>query len=185
MAKRPGETKGGMGGPILLTWEKFQAVCATLEDCGAKYKAAEAHGFKYNTVRDAIVAQLQIGDTEWQDLWDESLQKFRESLEDEARERARDGWNEPVFHQGKVAGYVKKKSDRLLEVMLRAHIPDKYRDNVHVTGTLDNAGGGLDLLKDLSMEAKRKIRQIIIEDMEQQRALRATPVEALQIEGPE
>jgi hypothetical protein len=60
-----------------------------------------------------------------------------EVVRDEVKRRAIDGVEEPVYHQGKVVGYVTKYSDRLLEMMARAHAPE-YRERVEVSG----AGGG-------------------------------------------
>lgn len=51
-------------------------------------------------------------------------------LEEEARTRAEKGWLEPVFYKGEKIGSIRKKSDLLLIVLLKANMPDKYRDNV-------------------------------------------------------
>jgi len=47
-------------------------------------------------------------------------------LEDEAFRRAYKGVKEAVYHGGKVVGYQRKPSDRLLMFLLKAHNPDKY-----------------------------------------------------------
>lgn len=49
-------------------------------------------------------------------------------LEGEAFRRAVKGWDEPVFYKGEIAGYVRKKSDRMLELLLKAYKPEKYGD---------------------------------------------------------
>lgn len=51
-----------------------------------------------------------------------------ESLEDAAITRARDGMDRPVFHQGKICGYVREYSDTLLIFALKGAKPEKYRD---------------------------------------------------------
>lgn len=53
-----------------------------------------------------------------------------DALEAEARRRAVDGVPEPVFHQGKKCGTVKKYSDRMLEILLKGHRPEKFREKV-------------------------------------------------------
>jgi hypothetical protein len=41
---------------------------------------------------------------------------------------------QPVFYQGKVCGEIRKYSDRMLELLLRSHRPEKYRDRQELTG---------------------------------------------------
>jgi len=50
--------------------------------------------------------------------WDDAVEEATDALEAEARRRALDGWDEPVFYQGAECGYVRKYSDRMLELML-------------------------------------------------------------------
>ncbi len=149
-----------------LTWDGFKRICAILAETGVKYKAAEAGGFRYETVRQAIARNAAEGDNTWQELWDLSQEHYRESLASEARARAVDGWKEPVFNKdGVLKGYVRKKSDRLLELMLKAHHPDFQERKHH---TLELQGGGFDVLKDLTLDAKRRVREIILEDLRAQ-----------------
>ncbi len=63
-------------------------------------------------------------------VWDEAEALGVSALEDEARRRAYDGWLEPVFHKGVKVGTVRKFSDTLLIVLLKAHKPEKYRENI-------------------------------------------------------
>lgn len=58
--------------------------------------------------------------------WAEALELAADRLEMEARRRAVDGWDEPIFHQGLQVGVVRKYSDRLLEVLLRG-AREKFR----------------------------------------------------------
>ncbi len=64
--------------------------------------------------------------------WDEALESATDALEREARRRAVEGTLEPVFYRGEECGQVRKYSDRLLEILLKAHRPAKYRENHHV-----------------------------------------------------
>jgi len=59
-------------------------------------------------------------------------------LEDTATKRAVDGWDEPVFQAGKQCGTVRKFSDRLLERLLEARRPEKYRRNIKAEVTGEN-----------------------------------------------
>jgi hypothetical protein len=51
-------------------------------------------------------------------------------LEDEAHRRAYTGVDEPVFFKGQQCGVVRKYSDTLLIVLLKANAPDKYRERM-------------------------------------------------------
>lgn len=72
--------------------------------------------------------------------WDEALVIAIELLEEEARRRAQDGVLEPVFYLGARVGSVRKYSDTLTIFLLKAHRPDKYRDNHRFEHTGANGG---------------------------------------------
>ena len=62
------------------------------------------------------------------------------ALEDEAHRRAFEGVPEPVFHQGVECGSVRKYSDTLAIFLLKAHRPEKYRENSRMELTGANGG---------------------------------------------
>ena len=77
------------------------------------------------------------------ELEDAAKQYFAETLEQEAVRRAREGVQKPVFYKGSQVGHVTEFSDRLMEILLKGHIPEKYKDglrggdtNVQVSGVL-------------------------------------------------
>ena len=55
------------------------------------------------------------------------------AMEAEARRRAVEGVNKPVFQGGKHVGDITEYSDQLLMFLLKAALPDKYRERVDVT----------------------------------------------------
>lgn len=57
-------------------------------------------------------------DAEFAVAWGDAVEEATDALEAEARRRALEGWEEPVFYQGSECGYVRKYSDRMLELML-------------------------------------------------------------------
>lgn len=65
--------------------------------------------------------------------WDEALQEGVETLEREAQRRAFEGTQRPVFYKGKTTGFVREYSDTLAIFLLKAHAPEKYRDNIDIT----------------------------------------------------
>ncbi|SFO43588.1 hypothetical protein [Nitrosospira briensis] len=93
---------------------------------------------------------------EWRDAfaefaaaWDKAKQLGIDALEDEAHRRAFEGNVKPVFHQGMECGAVREYSDTLGIFLLKAHKPNKYRENahLHVSGNLDLAQRILDARK--------------------------------------
>jgi hypothetical protein len=61
--------------------------------------------------------------------WDEAVNRGLDALEAEARRRAFEGIEEPVFYKGEVCGFVRRYSDALIMFMLKAYRP-QFRDRV-------------------------------------------------------
>lgn len=64
--------------------------------------------------------------------WDDAMKAGLTALEDEAHRRAFEGIDEPIVHQGVVMDTKKAYSDTLAIFLLKAHAPDKYRENSKV-----------------------------------------------------
>lgn len=64
--------------------------------------------------------------------WADAEQEAIDSLEREAWRRGRDGVDKPVVHQGVITTTFKEYSDRMLEILLKAHRPEKYRERQDV-----------------------------------------------------
>jgi hypothetical protein len=90
------------------------------------------------------------GDSEFASAWDDALAQGTEALEDEARRRAAEGWEEPVFQRGELVGHVRKYSDNLLIFLLKARDPGRFRESVQV-----NAGGEMTFVLDSLLERAR------------------------------
>lgn len=74
---------------------------------------------------------------EWRDAdeafraaWDDAEQEAVDGLEREAWRRAKEGVPKPVTFQGKITDTYLEYSDRMMELLLKAHRPDKYKDRV-------------------------------------------------------
>lgn len=63
-----------------------------------------------------------------------------ERLEQEARRRAVEGVEKPVWHKGQMVGSVREYSDTLLIFLLKGALPDKYRERV--SSEISGQGGG-------------------------------------------
>ncbi len=71
--------------------------------------------------------RLRATDADFAARWDEAVDTAVDALEAEARRRALDGYDEPVFYRGRVCGQVRRYSDRLMELLLRGQRPERYR----------------------------------------------------------
>lgn len=60
--------------------------------------------------------------------WKIAIEESIDDLEFEARRRAIRGVRNPKFYEGGVCGYVREYSDALMQFLLKAHRPNKYRD---------------------------------------------------------
>lgn len=78
------------------------------------------------------VYNARESDPEFAAAWDEALEVGVELMEAEARRRAFDGTLRPVFQGGEEVGRVREYSDTLAIFLLKAHRPEKYRDNAKV-----------------------------------------------------
>src|ERR1019366_9058655 len=66
-----------------------------------------------------------------------ALSEAVDELEIEARRRAKDGCEQAVFHQGVEIGTKTEYSDTIMIFLLKAHRPEKYRENFTVKHTGD------------------------------------------------
>jgi len=66
--------------------------------------------------------------------WDGAVQEAIDALEREAWRRAVEGTDKPVTYQGEITDTFKEYSDRMLELLLRAHRPEKYKERRELSG---------------------------------------------------
>jgi hypothetical protein len=118
----------------ILQHKKQRAFLSAYAKCGNITRAAQMADIARQThydwlaVDDAYKAAFAAADEEAGDY-----------LEAEARRRAVEGWEEPVFHQGMEVGAVRKYSDSLLIFLMKGSKPEKYKDRVQsdVKATVD------------------------------------------------
>lgn len=126
---------------------KRAAFLEQLAQLGNITAAAEAVGI------DRVTAyRWRDADPEFAEAWADALEQAADRIELEARRRAVEGVDEPVFYQGTQCGTVRKYSDSLMGLLLRAHKPEKYadRNKTELTG----ANGGPVVLSDTERAAK-------------------------------
>lgn len=60
------------------------------------------------------------------EAWADALEEAVDALEQEAWRRAHDGVDKPIVYQGVVTGTYREYDSRLMEILLKAHRPEKY-----------------------------------------------------------
>lgn len=83
--------------------------------------------------------------------WDEALQEGIDLLEQKAHERAFNGVDKGIYHQGMMVGTEKQYSDGLTMFLLKAHRPDKYRERSSID---QNVSGGMSLIIETGVPRK-------------------------------
>ena len=118
------------------TPEKKIAFCAALAATGIVRRACEAVDIGYTTAY-----HWRGEDEDFAAMWERAAKIGNEVLEDEARRRAFEGVEEPVFHQGVAVDTVRKYSDTLTIFLLKGAMPEKYRDrqDVNLSGKVSLA----------------------------------------------
>jgi hypothetical protein len=97
--------------------------------------ACEAAGIHRDTAYD-----LQGRDPEFAAAWKRAKADALDRLALVARERAVDGWDEPVFHQGVACGAIRKYDNGLLWKLMAAHDPETYGSKVQTQHTGKDGG---------------------------------------------
>lgn len=120
---------------------------AALCDGSSVTKACEAAGIPRQNVYE-----WRNADEDFKIAWEEALEAGADVLEDEAKRRAVDGWEEPVHYQGKPTGSVRKYSDTLLMFLLKGRRPEKFKDRLEHTG---KDGGPIDIVARLNEGIER------------------------------
>lgn len=104
---------------------KKRAFLVAYSECGNITQAAEAADISrqahYNWLKE---------DPDYAVAFVYADEAAGDNLEAEARRRAVEGVEEPVFYQGEVVGTIRKYSDPLLIFLLKGAKPEKYKDRV-------------------------------------------------------
>ena len=111
-----------------------------LEVLRARANVSEA-AVSANIARTTAYAWRET-DPEFASEWDDALEAAADALEAEAWRRAVHGIQRPLTWRGAVTGTVTEYSDRLLECLLRAHRPEKYRERYQVKVAADSESFG-------------------------------------------
>jgi hypothetical protein len=78
--------------------------------------------------------------------WDAALEEATDLLEHEARRRAETGVRQPIYQGGLLVGYKQVYSDGLMQMLLKANRPEKYKDRAafdHTTNGKEMPGSNI------------------------------------------
>jgi hypothetical protein len=110
-----------------------EAFLIALADTGVIGAAAQFAGVDRSTVY-----RWRERDPKFELLCQIAVDDAADKLESEAIRRAVEGWDEPVFYSGLEVGVIRKRSDMLLSLLLKANKPEKYRERIDQTTTATN-----------------------------------------------
>lgn len=114
--------QGRGGRPPKISEQVKKDFIKALADCGNVTKAAETVGVPSRTLYSH-----RYKDEEFAEAWDFALDEANDRLEYEAWRRAVQGVDRPIYQKGELIGHERTYSDRLLERLLEATKPEKYR----------------------------------------------------------
>lgn len=120
------------GRKTTFTARRKEKFLAAFRETGLLNKSAYVIDIDTETIR-----RHRKKDPEFSAAYDEALQDFREVLEAEAYRRAVDGIEKGVYYQGALVVSEQQYSDRMLELLLKRHIPafrDKHQVDMNVNG---------------------------------------------------
>ena len=114
-------------------WDR-QGWLLAFEYAGTVSAACDMFGVKRN-----VVYQERQRNEDFATAWADIEERMTESMERELYRRAVEGIDEPLVSAGKQVTTVKRYSDGLLTLGLKARRPDRYRDNVKIehSGSVD------------------------------------------------
>jgi hypothetical protein len=79
--------------------------------------------------RSAVYQWRQV-DPSFRAAWDEAEADAVDRLEGEAWRRAVEGVDRAIIFKGQITGTTKEYSDRLIEMLLKGHRPERFKDRV-------------------------------------------------------
>lgn len=115
------DTSRARGKPARGWEDKFFAAFA---ETGIVLRACKAAQVSRSTVylhRDK--------DEAFAERWREAEEESADAAESEAWRRGVEGIDKPVFYKGEQVSVMREYSDRMLELVLKARRPDRFRDN--------------------------------------------------------
>lgn len=118
--QRPG---GGTTSAVMRTRDaRVGKFLDAFSQCGSIRKACEVSGISRRSIH-----RWRESDAEFKDAFDEAAEEFADRVREAIKERAMDGWDEPVFGKDGQVGVRRKFSDSLLERLAESKCPEFKR----------------------------------------------------------
>jgi len=111
------------------TLKKRQKFIEHLSSTGNVTLAAELAG-----IGRTVLYEIRNEDVNFAEAWEDSLQQATDRLIEEARRRAYEGVEEPVFYQGETCGHIRKYSDSLLMFLIKGRRPEYATERRELSG---------------------------------------------------
>jgi hypothetical protein len=104
-----------------------------------------AHVREVLGINRVTIYRWRQDDPSFAQAYSDAMETGTDLIEEEARRRAVDGYDRPVFQGGKLVGVVRVYSDQLAAMLLRGRRPEVYRDapNRSASTTSITIHGGL------------------------------------------
>ncbi len=120
----------GLGGATVTEDQKEHFLDLLRETCNVS-KAATMAGFSPKSAYNH-----RDKDSEFREKWEAVEIEVRDKIEGEIWRRGVEGVERITLYQGKPVATVKEYSDRMLELLARGHMPERYGDKskVELTG---------------------------------------------------
>jgi hypothetical protein len=120
---------------VQLTPVRVKEFLKQLEKTGNLLASAAAIDVKPGTIYAAIKRDKRFGDAV-----ELARHKAAHAIESELRRRGIEGYEEKVFHNGEEVGTKTRYSDRLLEMLAKGNMPEKYGNVDQAPGITINLG---------------------------------------------
>ena len=114
--------------------QRFEMFLTVLATTGNVSEAVRLAGLGRRSVYDR-----KERDPEFAQAWHEALQVSYDAVEHAVRNRAVEGWLEPVFYQGEIVGHVRRFNDENARFLLKAKRPQEFRERMEISGQVDVA----------------------------------------------
>jgi len=116
-----------MARPNKITPKKQKAFLNNLSETGSVKKACEAIKISRNSFYN-----FRKKNKKFTEQWEEAEKRGVDALIEEARRRAHDGVDEPVYYKGDRIDTIRKYSDVLLMFLIKAKRPE-YRESYQMS----------------------------------------------------
>ncbi len=126
---RPTQAERGKTGISKKTPATIALFLAWLRKGHTPKRAAEEAGVERRTA-----FQWRQNDPEFEKAWLAAVDEGTDAFEEEARRRAVDGIDRPVFQMGECVGHTREYSDSLLIMQMKGRRPGVYGDKVQHSG---------------------------------------------------